>query len=117
MEDPADGGELVGWIALGELPPGMQDLACPFDRVPEDSGVDLADRQQLELERGDDAEAAAASAQRPEPVGLVLAINAQQPAVGGDHLDRVDVVGGEPVLAAHEADTAAERVADDADVW
>ena len=37
-------------------------------------------------------------------------------SVGGHELDRFDVAGGEAVAASEPADSAAERVADDADV-
>ena len=37
-------------------------------------------------------------------------------AVGGDHLGRQDAVAGEPVLADHPADAAAEGVAEHADI-
>ena len=38
-------------------------------------------------------------------------------AVGGDDLDRGDRVGLQAVLAGQPADAAAERVADDVDLW
>jgi hypothetical protein len=46
----------------------------------------------------------------------VFAVRAHEAAVGGHELDRAHVVGRESVRAAEEADPAAERVADDADV-
>jgi hypothetical protein len=76
----------------------------------------VCDREQLQLDRGDDAEAAAAAAQRPEQVGLVLAVGAHELAVGGHQLDRVHMVGGQAVLTAEKAHPTAERVADYADV-
>src|SRR6185312_11005364 len=79
-------------------------------------GVDLLQRQQLELDRGDDAEVAAAAAQRPEQLRVVLVGGPADLAVGGDDLDRGDVVGGEAVLAGVPAHATAEGVADDADV-
>ena len=50
------------------------------------------DRVELDLERGDDPEVAAAAAQRPEQVGLVVGVDAAELAVGGDELDRGDAV-------------------------
>jgi hypothetical protein len=69
-----------------------------------------------DLHRGDDAEVAAAAAQRPEQRGVVLGVDAAELAVGGDDLDRQDAVGGQAVLAREPADAATEAVADDADV-
>ena len=74
------------------------------------------DREQPQLQGGDDAEAAAAAAQRPEQVGLVLAVRAAELAVGGHHLDRPHVAGRQAVLAAQEAHAAAQGVPGDADI-
>ena len=63
-------------------------------------GVHLADREQPQLDGGDHAEAAAAAAQRPEQVRVGAGIGAQLLEVGGDDLDRLDVVRGQPVGAA-----------------
>ena len=71
-----------------------------------------ADRMQEELERGDDAEVAAAAAQRPEQV-RVLVQRTPGPCspVGGHQLGGDQVVAGEAVLAPQPADAAAEREA------
>ena len=80
-------------------------------------GVELAQRDQLELDRGDDAEVAAAAAQRPEQVGRsrggrrARGVPSAVTTSIGQH-----AVGGEAVAAAEPAEAAAERVADDADV-
>ena len=66
--------------------------------------------------RGHDAEVAAAAAQGPEQLGLVLGVGADEAALGGDELDRGHGVRLHAVLAGEPADAAAERVADDADV-
>ena len=115
-EVPADGGQLVRQLVAGQLGPGVQDLPVSLDRPPEDACVGLADGDQPELECGDDPEAAAAAAERPEELGLVFAVGADESSVGGHELDRVDVACGESVLAAEPAETAAEGVADDADI-
>src|SRR5205085_678511 len=47
---------------------------------------------QLELELGDDAEVATATAQSPEQVGVFLLRGSQDSTVGGDHLGRDEVV-------------------------
>ena len=93
-----------------------QHLGCPLDRPEHRAGVDLGDRVEPELDGGDDAEVAAAAAQRPEQGRLGVGVGAHQLAVGGDHLDRGDAVGGDAVGAAEPAEPAAERVADHAHV-
>ena len=60
------------------------------------AGVHVGDRQQLELERDDDAEVAAAAAQRPEQLGVVLGVGAHHRAVGGHHLHRADRLAASP---------------------
>jgi hypothetical protein len=80
----------------------------------ERAGVDLGDRQQLELERGDDAEVAAAAAQRPEQL-LVVGVDPALLAVDSDQLDRGHRVAAEPVPAGVPADAATEHVAGDPD--
>jgi hypothetical protein len=72
--------------------------------------------EQPHLDRGDDAEVAAAAAQRPEEVGVLARGRPHEAAVGEHHLDRRDGVGGQAVLAADPAEAAAERVAHDPDV-
>jgi hypothetical protein len=51
---------------------------------------------------------AAAAAQGPEQIGLLLGAGAHQPAVGGDELDREEIIERKPVLAHEPADAAAE---------
>ena len=60
------------------LAPRVQHLGGALAREEEDAGVDLRDRVELELERGDDAEVAAAAAERPEQLRLVVAVDAAQ---------------------------------------
>ena len=62
------------------------------------------------------AERAAAAAKRPEQVGLVRPVGADEVARRGDDLDRRHLVGADAVLAGEPGEAAAERVADDADV-
>jgi hypothetical protein len=50
------------------------------------AGVDGLDRQQADLDAGDDAERAAAAAERPEEVRVVVRIDAAKLPVGGDDL-------------------------------
>ena len=98
------------------LAPGVHDLGGALPRPPHRAGVELGHGVEGDLHRGHDAEAAAAAAQRPEQVRVVVGVDAAQPPVGGHDLDRQHAVGGQAVLAAEPADAAAEAVADHADV-
>ena len=104
-------GTLGGPVAVG-----AHRLGAELGREDEGAGVDLGDRDQAQLQRGDDRVAATTAAQRPEQVGLVLGVDRAGLAVGGDQLDRLHAVAGEAVAAAEPAEAAAEGVAGDADV-
>ena len=98
------------------LAPGVQHLGGALDGEEQHAGVDLAHRVEPELERGDDAEVAAAAAQRPEQLGLVLASARTRSPSAVTSSIAVTLLAGRPWLARQPADAAAERVADDADV-
>ena len=66
------------------------------------------DRVQRELHRGDHTEVAAAAAQRPEQVGVLLGAGVHQPAVGGDDIRGDQTVAGQAVAAQQPADATAE---------
>ena len=76
---------------------------------------DPGDRVELEDEAGDDAEVAAAAADRPEQVGVAILAGDDDPAVGGDDLDRDEAVDRQAVLADEPADPATEREPGQAD--
>ena len=76
---------------------------------------DRAHREQVELERGDDTEPAAAAAGRPQQVAVGLVGRADERAVGQHQLDSGDRAALQPVLAGVPAQAAAERRPDDAD--
>jgi hypothetical protein len=63
--------------------PRLQHLDCPFLWPEQHARVQLTHREQLQLERSDDAEAPAAAAQRPEEVGLVVGVGANLSGVRG----------------------------------
>ncbi len=67
-----------------------------------------------ELERGDDAEVAAAAAQRPEQLRVLVLAGVQVLAVGGHDVGADEVVAGQAALADQPADAAAEREPGDA---
>ena len=98
----------------GEVPEELQQLGRALARVHDHPAQDGADRVQLELERGDDPEVAAAAAQRPEQVGVLVGADPAHRAVSGDDLERDHVVAGQAVLAHQPADAPAERESGDA---
>src|SRR5439155_15803014 len=69
--------------------------------VEQEAGDDGRDRVELELERGDDAEVAAAAPDAPEEVGILLGTGPHAPPVGGDDVDRAEVVAAE-AIPSHE---------------
>ena len=87
VHHPADRGHLLR-RARGPLVPGVEDLGGALDREEEGAGVDLGDRQQVELQRGDQAEIAAAAAQRPEQLRVALGVDPARLPSAPDHLDR-----------------------------
>src|SRR2546430_5265911 len=62
-----------------------------------------------ELELGDDPEVAAAAANAPEEVGVLILARLDELTVGGDQIDGEQLIDREAVLAHHPADAAAER--------
>ena len=77
------------------------------------AAVDRGDRVGPVLEGGGHAEVAAAAAQGPEQVRVVFGAGHDDLAVGGDDLDRQQVVDGEAVLAHQPAFSAAQGQARD----
>jgi hypothetical protein len=59
-------------------------------------------------EAGGDTEVAAAAAERPEQIGVLLRVGSHEPAVGRDELGGQQVVDREPVLSHEVADAVAE---------
>ena len=92
-----------------------QHLLGPRHRMQHQSGDHLGPvRLRVELECRDHAEVAAAAADRPEQIGVLLDAGPAHLAVGGDDLDRAQVVGGETMAPAYPAEAAAEREPGDA---
>ena len=79
---------------LDEVPEEPQQVAGLVELVEEQADIDVVDRVQLELEGGDDPEVAAAAAERPEQVRVLVVLAVTDLAVGGDHLGREQVVDG-----------------------
>ena len=84
-------------------------------RQDQRAAEDIPDRVELELEARDDTEVAAAAADRPEEVRVLVGAGGQEPTIGGHDLDGLERVDGQAVLAHEPADAAAEREAGDAD--
>ena len=108
--------ELVG-PGREELAKARGELGRPLDRVDDRAVRDLPrERVQAEAEGRRDPEVGAGSAEAPEEVGVLLVAGPDMPAVGGDELDREQVVDRETVLALQPPHAAAEREAGDARV-
>ena len=97
-----------------ELAIGAQHLVGLLDRPERRPRHHGAHRVQPEHERRDDAEVAAAAADRPEQVGVLGRARVRARSVRQDDLGLEHVVDREPVPAAQIADPAAEREAADA---
>ena len=81
VQEPGDGRDLVG-NASGPLAIAVENLAGALvGRVDHASGEDLGELEQPELDRGDDPEASASAAQRPEQVRVAVGIDAAELAV------------------------------------
>jgi len=106
--------ELVRCL-LGDAAELRQELARLIERMHDEAGQHLrAERMQLELERGHDAEIAATAPQRPEQVRVLSSARVQELAVGRDDVGRDQVVDGQSELAGGPAEAAAQREAGDA---
>ena len=101
---------------LDPAAPGVEDLGRALDRPEQRPGVELGDRDQVQLDRGHRGDVPAPAAQRPEQLGLGVAVDAQPPAVGRHDLGGGDAVAREPVRADHPAQAAPQGIAQDADV-
>ena len=115
LEDPRPRGHLVG-ETRDPLAPRVEHLSRPLPWPRQHPGVQLGYRVQLELQRRHNAEVPAAPTQRPEDVGLVLAVGAQQLPVGSNDFGANHAVAREPVLPREPAVSTTQRVADDPDL-
>ena len=90
-----------------------QHLARRVDRMRDQAAGDHLQRMERVLERGRDAEVAAAAAKRPEQIRIGFRVHVEDAPVGSDELDCGQVVGREPVLRHQPAEPAAEGEASD----
>jgi hypothetical protein len=87
-------------------PEGLGSVRVPVDDRPgQHLGSDLVE---VELERGDDAEVPTSSPEAPEQFGVLVLARVDQVAVGGDDVDRAEVVAGETVRPVEVAEPASE---------
>ena len=86
---------------------GARVLLVPGDR----SGEHHLHRMQLEQEARDDAEVAAAAAQRPQQVGVLLLAGGDEAAIGKHDIGLEQIVDGQAVFARQVAMPAAQRQA------
>ena len=100
-----------------ELPVEAQHLAGILERMEDRSGQhDRPHGVKPVLERGDDAEVAAAATDAPEEVRVLILAGGENLAVGRHQVDRDQVVYRRPVLSHEPADTAAQGEPRDAGV-
>ncbi len=109
------GGEFVGRIGGPSLP-GLDDRGCVRvwpDQVQRRRGR-RRDRPE-DQQRHDSELTAASAAQRPEQVVVLVLVALHDATVRQDHLRADELVAGEPVLAAQDAEPATERQSRDPD--
>jgi hypothetical protein len=98
---PAEGGEQAGCRVAGEEQP---------------AAVQGADRHEVDLQLGGDAEVAAAAPDGPEQVGLGVCRDVPHLACGGHDPQPPDPVGAVAVPASEQAEAAAQGIGHGADV-
>ena len=100
--------ELLGCVG-DELAVEPQQVAGLVELEEHRPAVDVLDRAHPELERRDDPEVAAAAADGPEEVGVLLVARDVEAAVGGHHVRGEEVVAGQAEAPGEVADAAAQR--------
>ena len=106
--------DLVGGVAADGEQCG-EDLGGRLAGEEQATTVELHQLHQLHLHAGHDTEVPAASAQRPEQVGVVVGGHPPRFAVGGDDVEPAHPIGGETPPPAEDAEAAAECVGHGAD--
>ena len=94
-----------------ELAVRREHVGAELDRPERRAREHVADLVQPEQERGDDAEVAAAAADRPVKVGVLVGAGAHALAAREHHLGLEQVVDGQAALARQVTEAAAEREA------
>src|SRR5207302_4589918 len=84
-----------------------------FELIEHHAAIDVLDRVQLELERGEHTEVATSAADGPEEVLVLPLAGGQEASVGRDHVGGDEVVTGEPAAPREVADAPAQGQARD----
>ena len=71
-----------------------ENIPGPGHRVNQQARQDRADRVELELKRGDDAEVSAATAQAPEEIFVFAGAGREEAPVGSDDVSGEEIVTG-----------------------
>ena len=80
-----------------------------FERIDDQSAQDFrSDRMKLELKPGDDTKVAAAAANRPKQIGVLIVTGAKQAPIGRDHVGGQQIVYRHAVLSRQPAESTAE---------
>ena len=111
MRNPSDAcqlGRRVGDDRAIQVEHAFRFFGTPRDGAADDVGTDLV---QLVFEAGDDTEVAAAAAQSPEEIAVLVFRRAHDRAVGGDEIHRCDVVRRPAEPPGEISEAAAKRQA------
>ena len=88
--------EVISSGTLASTMPRLEYLGRPLLRPEQHARIELGNREQLQLQRGHHGEAAAATAQRPEKLGLASGVGSDLAAVRGDDLGGPDALAASP---------------------
>ena len=94
--------------AADQVPISAKRFGNAGPAVDEPTADNPFERMQAELQLRRDAEVAAATAQRPEQLGVLIGARTNRRPVRGDDLGADEVVAGETVLCGQMADPAPE---------
>src|SRR5262249_50329742 len=104
-------GARVGGGGVDEGAVALQDRRGIVEGVGQRAAHDVTDLVEPELEAGDDPEVAAAAAQCPEQILVLIVAGRDLPAIGENDIGREQVVDREPHAAGEVADAATQREA------
>ena len=91
-----------------EFAVALQDCRGIVDLIEHRAADDVTDLVELKLETGDDTEVAAAAAQGPKQIFVLVVARNDLPAISKNHIGRQQVVDGQPDAAGQVADAATQ---------